>query len=337
MKQSIFRKLSLFLLILSLVMMGMIGCSTDQGKPEQSASGQLSNPQTTAPTENNQTKENAFPVTVKDGTGKEITVEKAPERIISLIPSNTEIIYALGYGDQIVGVTSNDNYPEEVKNKEKVGDMNVDLEKVVSLHPDLVLANQWHVTGQVDQVAKMREAGLNVLVVNDATSLNQVYESIRLLAKVTGTSDKGEEVIKGMQERYRAVVEKAKTIPADKKKKVWVEISAPPELYTTGKGTFMNELLEAAGAINVANDQEGWPKWTEEQAVAAKPDVILLTYDYVPNAVEEVKKRPAWKEVPAVKNGEIYQLNQDTVSRPGPRLMDALEEIAKDVYPDVFK
>ncbi|MBE3554441.1 MAG: ABC transporter substrate-binding protein, partial [Thermicanus sp.] len=202
MNQSIFRKLSLFLLILSLIMMGTIGCSTDQGKPEQSASSQLADQQTPPPIEKNQTKENAFPVTVKDGTGKEITVEKAPERIISLIPSNTEIIYALGYGDKIIGVTSNDNYPEEVKTKEKVGDMNVDLEKVVSLNPDLVLANQWHVSGQVDQVAKMREAGLNVLVVNDATSLNQVYESIRLLAKVTDTSDKGEEVIKSMQDRY---------------------------------------------------------------------------------------------------------------------------------------
>lgn len=340
MKKHLWLRLSFLLLIGAIISFGLVGCGVDQGKGETGASvqnpGENKNVTETTQDQGN-TNESAFPVTVKDGTGKEITIQKAPERIISLIPSNTEIIYALGYGDKIVGVTSNDNYPEEVKSKEKVGDMNIDLEKVVSLKPDLVLANQWHASGQVDQVAKMREAGLTVLVVNDATNLEEVYDSIRMLAKVTGTTDKGEEIVQKMKERYQAVVEKAKGIPADQRKKVWVEVSAPPELYTAGKGTFMDELLQAVGAVNVAGNTTGWPKWTEEDAVAAKPDVILLTYNYIPNAVEEVKKRPAWQEVPAVKNGAVYQLDGDLVVRPGPRLMEGLEEIAKDVYPDYFK
>lgn len=349
MKGLMLRKAGILLLVLAIFSLGLMACGADQGAGDRNnpavsegnqadpAAKDQGNQSTPDRIDENGKEADAFPVTVKDGTGTEVTLTKAPERVISLIPSNTEIIYALGYGDKVVGVTSNDNYPEEVTKIAKVGDMNIDVEKVLSLKPDLVLANQYHAKGQVDQVAKMREAGLTVLVVNDPASLEQVYESIAFIAKVTGTAQKGEEIIRQMKARYQAVADKAKRIPEEKKKKVWVEISAPPELYTTGKGTFMDELLKAAGAINVAGKQEGWPKWTEEDAVSSKPEVILLTYNYIPDAIEAVKKRPAWKEVPAVKNGQIYMINGDLVARSGPRLMDGLEEIAKKVYPDVFQ
>jgi iron complex transport system substrate-binding protein len=324
---------SLFALIIAmLLMIGTIGCN---------ASDQTSNTNTEQATDKSNDENNAesktFPVTITDGIGQTITLEKAPERIVSLIPSNTEIIYALGYGDKIIGVTDLDNYPEEVLNKEKVGGMELNLEKIISLNPDLVLANEWHKNGAVDVVAKLQEAGITVLVVKDATSLEEVYETIRLLGQVTGMNGKAEEVVATMKDRYAAIVEKAKEIKDSDKKSVWVEISPPPELYTTGKGTFMHELIEAVGAVNVAGEQEGWPMLTEEQVVASNPDVILLTYNYVDNAVESTLTRSGWEEVTAIKEKQVYLINGDTISRPGPRLMDALEEIAKTVYPDVYK
>lgn len=324
---------SLFALIIAmLLMIGTIGCNASDQTSESNT-----DQETGQSNYENNAESNTFPVTITDGIGQTITLEKAPERIVSLIPSNTEIIYALGYGEKIIGVTDLDNYPEDVLNKEKVGGMELNLEKIISLNPDLVLANEWHKNGAVDVVAKLQEAGITVIVVKDATSLEEVYETIRLLGQVIGMNGKAEEVVATMNDRYAAIVEKAKGIKDSDKKSVWVEISPPPELYTTGKGTFMHELIEAVGAVNVAGEQEGWPMLTEEQVVGSNPDVILLTYNYVDKAVESTLTRSGWEEVTAIKEKRVYLINGDTISRPGPRLMDALEEIAKKVYPDVYK
>ncbi|MCG6795050.1 ABC transporter substrate-binding protein [Geobacillus sp. YHL] len=279
------------------------------------------------------TEQAAFPVTVKDGLGEDVTIKAEPKKIVSLIPSNTEIAYALGLGDKIVGVSDFDNYPEDVKTKTKIGGMEFNVEKIISLKPDLVLAHASSAHNSRDGLKQLKDAGITVLVVNDAKSFDDVYASIDLIGKATGTTDKAKQVIKDMKEKLAQIQEKAKQIPADKQANVWIEVSPPPQLYTAGKGTFMDEMLQVISAKNVAGSLEGWPMVTEEKAVAYKPDVIITTY----GGAKQVFARAAWKDVPAVKNKRVYDVNTDLVSRPGPRLVEGVEELAKAIYPDVFK
>ncbi|MFC4184060.1 ABC transporter substrate-binding protein [Saccharococcus thermophilus] len=275
----------------------------------------------------------AFPVTVKDGLGEEVTIKSRPQKIVSLIPSNTEIAYALGLGDKIVGVSDFDNYPEDVKKKAKIGGMEFNVEKVISLKPDLVLAHASSVHSSKDGIQQLKDAGITVLVVNDAKSFADVYHSIELVGKATGTADKAQEIINNMKTKLEEIKEKAKQIKPEEQVKVWVEVSPPPQIYTAGKGTFMDEMLQTISAKNVAGGLEGWPMVTEEKAVAYKPDVIITTY----GGAKQVLGRAAWKDVPAVKNKRVYDVNTDLVSRPGPRLVEGVEELAKVIYPKIFK
>ncbi|MBB5323469.1 iron complex transport system substrate-binding protein [Anoxybacillus tepidamans] len=278
----------------------------------------------------------AFPVTVKDGLGEDVTIKAEPKKIVSLIPSNTEIAYALGLGGKIVGVSDFDNYPEDVKNKEKIGGMEFNVEKIISLKPDLVLAHASGAHNSKDGLQQLKDAGITVLVVNDAKSFDDVYRSIELIGKATGTTEKANEIVENMKTKLEEIKEKAKNVKNPVK--VWVEVSPAPEIYTAGKGTFIDDMLQAISAKNVAGDQEGWPMFTEEKAVALNPDVIITTYGYyVKDAVNQVLARPAWKDVPAIKNKRVYDVNSDLVSRPGPRLVEGVEELAKVIYPEVFQ
>jgi iron complex transport system substrate-binding protein len=279
------------------------------------------------------TEQAAFPVTVKDGLGEDVTIQSEPKKIVSLIPSNTEIAYTLGLGEKIVGVSDFDNYPEDVKNKEKIGGMEFNVEKVISLKPDLVLAHASSAHNSKDGLQQLKDAGITVLVVNDAKTFDDVYHSIELVGKATGTADKAQEIIKNMKTKLENIKEKAEQIKEKDQVKVWIEVSPAPEIYTAGKGTFIDEMLRVISAKNVAGDLEGWPMVTEEKAVAYKPDVIITTY----GGAKQVLDRPAWKDVPAVKNKRVYDVNTDLVSRPGPRLIEGVEELAKAIYPDIFQ
>ncbi|GMG73469.1 ABC transporter substrate-binding protein [Priestia megaterium] len=280
-----------------------------------------------------QTSQAAFPVKVKDARDKEITLKKQPKKIVSLMPSNTEIVYALGLEKELVGVTSNDDYPKSVKKKAQVGDMNVNAEKVIALNPDLVLAHASSM-GVSDEVFKQIEsAGIPVFVVKDSTTFDTVYDSITQIGKLTGKTKEANQTIKDMKEKVASIEKKAKTISKEDRKKVWIEVSGAPEIYTTGKGTFMNEMLTMIGADNVAASEKGWVKFSEEQVVKLNPDVIIATYDADKN---EIMKRPAWSSMTAVKEGNIEKVNQNKINRLGPRIVDGLEDLAKAVYPEVY-
>lgn len=173
---------------------------------------------------------------------------------------------------------------------------------------------------------------------NDAKAFEDVYQSIEMIGKATGAAKKAGEVIETMKTKLAEIKEKAKAIKDEDQVTVWVEVSPAPEIYTAGKGTFIHDMLEIISAKNAAGDQEGWPMYTEEKAVALNPDVIITTYGYyVQNAAEQVMARPAWKDVPAIKNKRVHDVNSDTVTRPGPRLVEGVEELAKIIYPEVFK
>lgn len=280
----------------------------------------------------------AFPVTITDATGKKVTLKKKPKRIVSLIPSNTEITFALGAGNRVVGDSKFDDYPKAATKVTKVGGENFNVEKIISLKPNLVLAYGTQMKNKSAGLNQLRQAGIKVVVVNQSSSFNDVYKSINLIAKATGTTGKAHKIIGHMKSKIAAIKKKAAAIPKKNRVKVWVEISGPPNLYTAGSGTFMGQMLKIINAKNIAGSQKGWPKYSAEKVVKQNPDAIVLTYGlYTKNAVNKVLTRNGWQNVAAVKNKRVYSINSDLVSRPGPRLVKGVEQLAQAIYPKVFK
>jgi iron complex transport system substrate-binding protein len=314
----------LYALLFSILLIGglLAGCNntTDNGKKEANKI--------------KQTEEASFPVTIDDGNGQKVTINENPEKIVSLLPSNTEISYALGLGKEIVGVSDFDNYPEDALKKEKVGGQQINVEKIISLSPQLVLANP---TIKMEGLQQIKDAGITVLVVNDAENFKQVYQSIEMIGKATGESQKAEDLIADMKGKMKDIQEKAKKIKTTDQKKVFVEVVPEPEIYTAGKNTFIDEILTIIHAKNVAKDLDGWAMVNDEAVVKMNPDIILTTFGfYVKDPVGKVLSTKGWQEISAVKNKQVIDVNSDRVTRPGPRLVEGVEDIAKAVYPDIF-
>jgi iron complex transport system substrate-binding protein len=284
-----------------------------------------------------QKSETEFPVTIKDATDQDVVIESKPERIVSLIPSNTEIAFALGLGEEVVGVSDHDNYPEEATKKEKIGGMEINVEKIISLQPNLVLAHPSIVNSSKEGLQQLKDAGITVLVVNDAQNLEQAYESIEMIGTATGEKDEAEKIIQNMKERIEKVKEKAAEIEESKQKTVFIEVSPAPEIYTPGKNTFMDEMLTIINAKNAFGDLEGWAKIDQEAVIEKNPDVIVTTYGfYETDPIGNVTSRKGWENIEAVKNKQVFDVHSDLVSRPGPRLAEGVEELAKAVYPEIF-
>ncbi|MCZ2257461.1 ABC transporter substrate-binding protein [Sporosarcina sp. G11-34] len=277
----------------------------------------------------------SFPITFTDDVGREVTIESEPESIVSIQTSNTEILYALGAGNRMIGVSDYCNYPEEALSVQKVGGQDMDAELVLSLLPDIAFVTKYHHTTHEAILKQYEDAGITVVVTGSPTSFEEVYQTMEVIAKATGTTEEAEKIIDDMKERHAALQEKAKDITD--KKKVWVEVSPAPDIFTTGKNTFMHEMLESIHATNAAEGHEGWVKLTEEEIVVMDPDVIITTYGYyVDNPAEGVLAREGWEEVPAIKNEQVFDVDSDTVTRPGPRLIEGVENLAKIIYPEVF-
>ncbi|MBB4823327.1 iron complex transport system substrate-binding protein [Sporosarcina luteola] len=324
---------SLFV-VLSLALLAGCGSKSDES-PKQQAQDETPTTETTDKTQGEEQDSHLFPVTFTDDVGREVTIEKDPETLISIQTSTTEILYALGAGDRLIGVSDYCNYPTEALEVQKVGGQDMDAELIMTLQPDVVFATKYHFDNHQDILKQYEEAGIKVVVTGSATSFEDAYQTMRMLAAATGTPDKAEEIIQDMKDRRAAIEEKAKEITEPKK--VWVEVSPGPDIYTTGTNTFMHEMLETIHAVNAAADHEGWVKLTEEEIVALNPDVIITTYGYyVDNPAEGVLARDGWQEVNAIKNKQVFDVDSDTVTRPGPRLIEGVEQLAKLIYPEVF-
>jgi len=305
-----------------------IGCTNDQTALDTEPAEETTNEQAT----------NAqFPLELTDSTGNKVILEQRPETIISLIPSNTEILFALGLDDEIIAVTENDTYPEAALEKDTVGDYEINVEKVISLSPDLVLAHASVAESSFDAFEQIKQADINVYFVSDAQTIEETYGSIEEIGKVTGMRDEAEDVIATMQVEFAKIRAIAETIPETEKRSVLFEISPEPEIFTAGHGTFFNELIEFVNAINAAGDLDGWAQIDPEAIIELNPDVILTIYgSYVDNAVKQVLTRDGFSEVQAIKNEQVFDIDEDIVSRPGPRLVEGARLIAESVYPSFF-
>ena len=273
-------------------------------------------------------------IVVTDQMGREVTVAGVPERIISLSPSNTEISFALGLGERIVGVTEYCNYPPEAQDKDLVGGFATpSIEKVVELEPDLVLASTIH----DEEVPRLEELGIPVLVV-ESSRVDELFESMALVAEMTGVAEAGEELINSMKERIDAVQGKVEDIDPADRVRVFYEVYSDP-LMTAGEGAFINEILTLAGGENIFGDiAENYPQVSAEEVADRQPDIILFP-DYHGTSgmvLEEMASRPGWESVPAVENKNIHAISDDSFARPGPRIVEAIEEAAELFYPDKF-
>ncbi len=274
-----------------------------------------------------------FPITLTDDMGNEVTVEKEPQRIISISPSNTEILFAIGAGDKVVGVTDYCDYPEEAKEKEKIGGFSdPSIEMIVALNPDLILITSGVQESITNELEKL---DLTVLVIEPKT-LEAMLKSVMLMGKAIGQVEEAEELVSNLQERIDKVVSKTEVIPEADKPKVFFEVWNDP-LMTAGPGSFLDDMIRLAGGINIAADTDKeYPMFSLEALVARDPEVIIGGHITIPD-LRAVEKREGWTDIKAVKEGRIYAGDINIFVRPGPRLVDGLEAMAKFIHPELFE
>jgi iron complex transport system substrate-binding protein len=261
---------------------------------------------------------------VSDDLGRQITLPVKISRAVSLAPSLTESIFAVGAGDRLVGVTTYCDYPEQAKAIAKVGDtMNPNIETIVALKPDVVFVST---ASQIEAFTKtLADNGIAVYV-TDPTSIDGVLRNLQQLGELFGTKADG--IVNDLNTRIGNVSGKTRDA---KKVRVFVQISKEP-LFTIGNGSFLNAILEQAGGESVTKTVEtAYPKISKETALALDPEAIILS-----DSEDNREPNDVFRNSPAVKNGRVYKINADLLSRPGPRLVDALEQIAKDLHPERF-
>jgi len=276
------------------------------------------------------------PGNIVDGLGRSVTINKIPQRIVSLAPSNTEILFALGLDDKVVGVTEYCNYPQAAKTKPKVGGFStVDIEKVVSLEPDLVLATQIHGKTVIPALEKL---GLTVIALTPR-SLHEVLDSITLVGKITGQSREASKLINNLRTRIEAVADKIRTLSPNQRPRVFYVTWHDP-LMTAGTGTLTDNVIDSAGGQNIAFDISGDKTINLETVIYRDPQVIVAsvgmgTGEDLP--WQYVRTEPRLKNTQAILNGRIYKIDGDLIHRPGPRIVDALEQMARFIHPELFE
>ncbi|MEO6334819.1 MAG: cobalamin-binding protein [Pyrinomonadaceae bacterium] len=267
---------------------------------------------------------------VRDNLGRTVKVPLQIDRAISLAPSITEMIFAIGAGEKLVGVTTYCNYPAETVAIEKIGDTQTpNIEKIIALRPQIVFVST---ASQLEAFMNtLNEQGISVYVTNPKT-LDEVLDNLNELADIFGRRDHVSGLVVSLAGRASWVRHQANydadrmRIPAKDKSRVFVQISREP-LFTIGRDSFLTEIVESAGGISTTKDiATAYPKISKETALALNPDAILLS-----DSEDNREPSEVFRNSPAVKNGRIYRINADIISRPGPRLVDALEEIARDL------
>lgn len=276
--------------------------------------------------------ETGFPVTLTDDEGTEVTLEAPPERVISLSPANTEIVFALGAGDSLVGGTDFDDFPAEAVDLPDVATFTgVLLEQVVDLDPDLVLAAGNAFTPAAD-IQRMRDLGFPVLVVYAAT-VDEVLSDIELIGQAIGRPEEATDLTAGMRDRIEEVTEA--TGASGEAPRVFYQIGSEPEFYGPAPGSFIADMVELAGGDPITTSDPTVFSIPVERLVTADPEIIVVgdaAYGVCP---EQVAARPGWRQMTAVREGAVRPIDDTIVTRPGPRLAEGLASLAVAIDPDI--
>jgi len=267
---------------------------------------------------------------IKDDAGRLVSIPTKVDRVVSLAPNLTEIVFAVGAGNRLVGRTSYCDYPPEAKAIAEVGDtIHPNIEPIIALKPQVVLVST---ASQLEAFTQQLQ-GQNIAVfVTDPHDLEGVFRSIEQIGEIVGEKDRANQLVQKLRERTNAVEQAAKQKPPVR---VFYQASGEP-LYTAGRDSFVTDLMRRAGAVSVTADVPGaWPKYSNESALAARPEAIILPTGGSMGAAN-ANVADALRQSPAVLNGRVYKINDDHLARPGPRLVDGLEEMARALHPDAF-
>ena len=271
--------------------------------------------------------------TVVNGLGRTVTLAASPQRIVSLAPSNTEILFAIGAGPQVVGRDAFSDYPEEVVTLTNIGGPwgELNTETLVALRPDLVLAAGINTP---EQVQVLEDLGLRVYYLANPLDFEGLYKNLRLVGELTGHAADAERLVADLRARVDAV---KSTVGGADRPTVYYEVDAtdPNAPWTTGAGTFQQVLIETAGGKNIFADLEGWVQVGLEEIIARDPEIMIFAAGpRVPTTLESVAERSGWEGITAVSSGKVYGIDTNWTDRAGPRLVDALEAMATLLHPD---
>lgn len=270
---------------------------------------------------------------VVDQLGREVILPSRVERVVCLAPSLTEIVYDLGEGARVVGVTSYANRPEAARSIPRVGSyVRLDVELIAALAPDLCLAIKDG--NPLDAINKIRSLGIPVFAV-DPRSIDSVMQSIRLIGQALDVADKSAVLVAGMDRRITALKDRVAGVRHHPR--VFYQIGVAP-IVTVGRGSFVHELITTAGGRNVVTSSIPYPRLTMEEIVALAPEVVVLSTMGGERDVREVRQQLGkWPSIPAVRDGRIHRVDSDVFDRPSPRLTTALEELAAILHPHLFE
>ncbi len=275
------------------------------------------------------------PIEITDQLGRTVKLERTPQRIVSLAPSNTEILFALGLGDKVVGVTEYCDYPPEAQEKPKIGGFSTpNIEKVVALSPDLVLAAQRHEDLIIPQLEQM---GLAVFALKLKT-LDETLEAITLVGEITGKEKEASQLVEEMGKRIKAVTDKTDKLSEAERPRVF-HLTWHDPLKTSGSGTLYNELIQKAGGMNIFSDVIDIQAVDFEALVARDPQVMIAGVGMgsgEDKPFQYLKTESRLKNTEAAKNGRIYGIDLDLSGRAGPRIVDGLELFARCIHPEIF-
>jgi iron complex transport system substrate-binding protein len=297
--------------------MVVLGCGSPQSKPQPPASSH-----------------GGFPVTVTDAQGVSVTVASRPTRIVSASPAVTEILFALGAGDRVVAVTDQCNYPLAAARLPKIGGFwTPSTERALGARPDLVIGSRGN---PPDFVEALRKSGVPVVTV-DPRTLRDIYDTISQVAELTGDRVVGERLVASMQSRLKAVADRIGEVPVKQRPTAFLVLQVMPP-WTAGAGTFQDDAIGAAGAVNIAGDLKGFGAYSIETLTAKDPRFLLLsTMDGDRMRMKkEVMESPVLRRLSAVEGGRMLVLESDPLMRAGPRIVEAVEAMARAFYPSRF-
>ena len=310
----------------ALMAASLAGC---QNTPDNSSSGSSSAGTTTSAS-------STVPQITEDLAGNPITVPQKADKIISLAASNTDILVALGLADKLVAIdtysTSIEGAPTDVPQFDQ---MTPDTEQIIAQHADVVFVSGMSNLNGEDVFKPVRDAGICVAEIPSANSVEEIEKSILFIGNVTGQTEKAQTLVNSMQSEIDKIKQAVASVT--EKKTVYFEIGSEPALYTFGTDTFLNEMIEIVGAKNVFADQSSWISVSEEAVITANPDVIFTNAGYMADPVGDVLSRSNWSGIAAVKNKQVYYIDNNASSLPSHNIIKALQQMAKAVYPDLYK
>jgi iron complex transport system substrate-binding protein len=277
------------------------------------------------------------PIILVDGLDRQVSLDEPAQKVVSLAPSNTEILFSIGAGEQVIGRDEFSDYPAQASNLPSVGggfgDYN--LEAIVDIEPDLVLAAEINTP---EQVKALEDLGLTVYYLPNPTTLDEMYENLLTVAELTAHLPETEELVDDLRNRVSKIESLIET--AEDQPTTFYELDAtdPSAPWTAGSGTFIDTMITMAGGTNIASDMEGqYLQISIEELLVRDPQVILLGDAAFGVTPESLAERTGWSGISAVANDEIFSFDDNLVSRPGPRLVDGLEELARLLHTELFE